>query len=138
MNEPSLICEMLESVAGKPRSLAVVGLSDRPDRPSFYVSKYMQEHGYRILPVNPALKVVLNMPSSTSVLTLPEMPDIVNVFRLPSALPAIVDEMVTRGLTRLWVQQGIVNLQAAERAEAAGIGVVMDRCIMVEHRRLFG
>jgi len=98
----------------------------------------MQEHGYRILPVNPQLKTVLGVPCSTSIQTLPELPDLVNVFRLPSAIPGVVDEMITRGLTRLWVQQGIMNLQAAERAEAAGIGVVMDRCIMIEHRRLFG
>ncbi len=138
MNEPALIREMLTPGPGRALKLAVVGLSDRPDRPSHYVSRYMQERGYRILPVNPALKTVLGAPSATSILTLPELPDVVNVFRLPSAIPAVVEEMITRGLTRLWVQQGIMNLQAAERAEAAGIGVVMDRCIMVEHRRLFG
>lgn len=92
----------------------------------------------RILPVNPGLDRVLGVTCSTSILTLPERPDVVNVFRLPSAIPAIVDEMIQRGLTRLWVQSGITNLHAAERAEAAGIGVVMDRCMMVEHRRLFG
>lgn len=138
MNEPGLIREMLTSKTGRPLTIAVVGLSDRRDRPSHYVSLYMQEQGYRILPVNPALETVLGMACSTSIQTLPELPDVVNVFRLPSAIPAVVDEMMTRGLTRLWVQQGIMNLQAAERAEAAGIGVVMDRCIMVEHRRLFG
>lgn len=138
MNESALIREMLEQTPEKPRTIAVVGISDRVDRPSHYVSKYMQEWGYRILPVNPALDSVLGIACSTSILTLPERPDVVNVFRLPSAIPAIVDEMLLRGLTRLWVQQGIMNLHAAERAEAAGIGVVMDRCIMVEHRRLFG
>ncbi len=138
MNEPSLIRDMLGHPPGTPRTLAVVGLSDRVDRPSHYVSKYMQQHGYRILPVNPALDRVLGMACSTSVLTLPESVAVVNVFRLSSAIPAIVDEMILRGLTRLWVQQGIMNLQAAERAEAAGIGVVMDRCIMVEHQRLLG
>ncbi len=136
MNEPALIREMLGYPGARPRTLAVVGLSDRPDRPSHYVSKYMQEHGYRVLPVNPGLGTVLGVACSTSLLTLPERPDVVNVFRLPSAIPVIVDEMILRGLTRLWVQQGIMNLHAAERAEAAGIGVVMDRCIMVEHRRV--
>ena len=138
MNEPGLIREMLTPPTGRPMTIAVVGLSDRPDRPSHYVSKYMQEHGYRILPVNPALKQVLGVTCSTSIQTLPELPDLVNVFRLPSEIPGVVDAMITRGLTRLWVQQGIMNLQAAERAEAMGIGVVMDRCIMIEHRRLFG
>ena len=138
MNEPALIREMLGQPPLRPRTVAVIGLSDRVDRPSHYVSKYMQEHGYRILPVNPALNTVLGVACSTSVLTLPERPDVVNVFRLPGAIPTIVDEMILRGLTRLWVQQGIMNLQAAGRAEAAGIGVVMDRCIMVEHQRLLG
>lgn len=138
MNEPALIREMLTQEAGRPRTIAVVGLSDRPDRPSHWVTQYMREHDYRILPVNPALKQVWDIPCSTNLLTLPELPDVVNVFRLPNAIPGIVEEMITRGMTRLWVQQGIMNLKAAERAEAAGIGVVMDRCIMVEHRRLFG
>ena len=138
MNEPALIREMLSGVGEVRPTIAVVGVSERPNRPSHYVSKYMQEHGYRILPVNPALTEVLGVPCSTSVLTLPERADVVNVFRLPNAIPAIVDEMILRGLTRLWVQQGIMNLHAAERAEAAGIGVVMDRCIMIEHQRLFG
>lgn len=138
MNEPALIREMLTPDPGRTRTIAVVGLSDRVDRPSHWVSKYMQEQGYRILPVNPAVNEVLGVRCSTSVVTLPELPDVVNVFRLASAIPAVVEEMITRGLTRLWVQQGIMNLKAAEQAEKAGIGVVMDRCIMVEHRRLFG
>jgi hypothetical protein len=78
---------------------------------------------------------VLGEKSYASLTTLPVKPDVVNVFRVPSQIPAIVDEMITLGLDNLWVQQGIVNREAAERAERAGIRVVMDRCIMVEHRR---
>lgn len=140
MNEPEVIRvmlgeDMLRGHAERPRTLAVVGLSERPDRPSHYVSAYMQQHGYRILPVNPAISAVLGERAYPSLTALPERPDIVNVFRLPSVLPGIVDEMLALGLTALWVQQGIVNRDAAQRAEAGGIRVVMDRCIMVEHRR---
>jgi uncharacterized protein len=135
MNEPETIRGMLGEGAG--RTIAVVGLSDDPLKPSYYVSEYMQRHGYRILPVNPALggEVVLGEKSYTSLSHLPTKPDVVNVFRLPKAIPAIVDEMLALGLKNLWVQQGIVNLEAAARAEQGGIRVVMDRCIMVEHRR---
>jgi predicted CoA-binding protein len=130
MNEPEAIRAML---AGK--TIAVVGLSGDPNKPSHSVSAYMQSRGYKILPVNPGLSEVLVEPSYSSLAALPLKPDVVNVFRLPNAIPAIVDEMSALGLKNLWVQQGIVNLEAARRAEQAGIRVVMDRCIMVEHRR---
>ncbi len=135
MNENSSIREMLFGKDTKmPRTLAVIGLSDRADRPSHYVSAYMQSHGYRVYPINPALETVLGERSFGSLAELPVKPDVVNVFRLPSFLPAIVNEMLELGLKQLWVQQGIVNAEAAARAEAGGIQVVMDRCIMVEHR----
>ena len=135
MNEPDVIREMLGAFSGKKPVIAVIGLSDRPDRPSHYVSVYMQQHGYPILPVNPAVSKVLGQTSYPSLTALPSRPDVVNVFRMPGFLPAIVDEMLELGLTRMWVQQGIVNREAAQKAEAGGIRVVMDRCIMVEHRR---
>lgn len=141
MNDPQTIHEllgedMLFGTPSRPRTIAVVGLSDRPDRPSHYVSAYMQQHGYRIVPVNPALTAsVLGERPYASLSALPEPPDLVNVFRMPSFLPAIVDEMLELRLRRLWIQQGIVHHEAARRAEAGGIRVVMDRCIMVEHRR---
>jgi predicted CoA-binding protein len=116
----------------KARTIAVVGLSDKPEKASYGVSKYMQRQGYTILPVNPAVAEVLGEKSYASLAELPEKPDVVNVFRLPNAVPAIVDEMIALGLKNLWVQLGIVNMEAAERAEKAGIRVVMDRCIMVE------
>ena len=133
MNEPEVIEAMLGSGTG--RTIAVVGLSEDPARPSHYVSEYMQQHGYKIYPVNPSLDAVLGEKSYASLSALPAKPDVVNVFRVPSQIPAIVDEMLTLGLGSLWVQQGIVNREAAKRAERAGIRVVMDRCIMVEHRR---
>lgn len=130
VNEPGLIREMLEA-----RTIAVVGLSSDPTKPSHYVSAYMQQHGYRIIPVNPTVDSVLGEKSYPSLSELPEKPDLVNAFRGAAVIPRIVEEMERLGLPRLWVQLGIVNLEAARRAEASGIRVVMDRCIMVEHRR---
>ena len=131
MNEPEVIRSML---AGK--TIAVVGLSEDPAKPSHYVSAYMQQHGYKLYPINPSISEVLGEKSYASLSGLPIKPDIVNVFRLPKFIPAIVEEMIQLNLANLWVQQGIVSLEAASRAEAAGINVVMDRCIMVEHRHL--
>jgi predicted CoA-binding protein len=136
MNDPQVILDMLGSSPQTPRTLAVVGLSDDPSRPSHSVSAYMQRAGFRIFPVNPSLTEVLGERCYPSLRDLPEQPDIVNVFRLPRYIPVVVEEMIALGLRDLWVQMGIVNLQAAERAETAGLRVVMDRCILVEHRRL--
>jgi len=139
MNEPQTILDMLghptPTDPTTPRTLAVIGLSDDPAKPSHSVSAYMQRHGYRILSVNPAISRVLGEPSYPSLSALPIKPDVVNVFRLPKFIPAIVDEMIALGLKNLWIQLGIVHLEAATRAEQAGIHVVMDRCILIEHRR---
>ena len=136
MNEPERMLEMLGGREHAARTLAVVGLSDDPSKASYAVSAYMQAQGYRILPVNPGITSALGESSYASLSELPELPDVVNVFRLPKAIPAIVDEMLALGLRNLWVQLGIRNEDAAQTAEAGGIQVVMDRCIMVEHRRL--
>jgi uncharacterized protein len=136
MNEPELIPTMLGvSTKENPRTIAVIGLSEVSAKPSHYVSAYMQQRGYKIYPVNPSVPEVLGERSYACLADLPIKPDIVNVFRLPRFIPAIVDEMLHLGLSNLWVQQGIINLEAAARAEAGSIHVVMDRCIMVEHRR---
>ena len=137
MNEPELIRNMLGvSTKESPRTIAVIGLSEIPAKPSHYVSEYMQRRGYKIYPINPSIPEVLGEKSYASLADLPIKPDIVNVFRLPKFIPAIVDEMLQLGLPNLWVQQGIIHQEAAARAESGGIHVVMDRCIMVEHRRL--
>jgi len=132
MNEPEVIRSMLTDA----KSIAVIGLSADPDKPSHYVPAYMQRQGYRILPVNPTIENVLGEKSYATLADLPIKPDIVNVFRLPKYIPAIVDEMLQLNLKSLWVQSGIVNLEAAAKAEAGGIQVVMDHCIMVERRRI--
>jgi predicted CoA-binding protein len=140
MNEPEIILDMLGlSASGSvtaPRALAVVGLSDNPFKASHSVSAYMQVQGYRIIPVNPEITSTLGETSYASLRDLPIKPDIVNVFRLPHHIPTIVDEMIELGLKNLWVQLGIFNFGAAVHAEQAGIRVVMDRCILIEHRRL--
>ena len=136
MNEAETMLEMLGGREGAPRTLAVVGLSDDPGKASYRVSAYMQAHGYKILPVNPGIESALGEKSYASLSELPEKPDVVNVFRLPKYIPANVDEMLALGLKTLWVQMGIWTDEAAAKAEAGGIRVVMDRCIMVEHRRL--
>ena len=143
MNEPDTIRAMLGNPKhGDGRTLAVVGLSDNPMKPSHSVSAYMQQQGYRIMPVNPLLldtnpdARVLGEPVLPSLSALPAKPDVVNVFRLPKFIPAIVEEMIALGFGDLWVQLGIRSPEAAARAEQAGIHVVMDRCILIEHRRL--
>jgi uncharacterized protein len=135
MNEPQTIREILGTTTkDHPRTIAVVGLSEDPNKPSHYVSAYMQQHGYKIYPANPSITEVLGEKSYASLADLPVKPDIVDVFRLPKFIPAIVDEMIQLGLPNLWIQQGIIHQEAAARAESAGIRVVMDHCIMVEHR----
>jgi uncharacterized protein len=137
MNEPELIRAMIGvTTKENPRTIAVIGLSEERSKPSHYVSAYMQQHGYKIYPVNPSISEVLGEKSYASLSDLPIKPEIVDVFRLPRFISAIVEEMLQLGLPNLWVQQGIINLEAARRAEAGGVHVVMDRCIMVEHRRL--
>ena len=137
MNEPELIRAMIGvTTKENPRTIAVIGLSEEPSKPSHYVSAYMQQNGYKIYPVNPSISEVLGEKSYASLSDLPIKPEIVDVFRLPKFISAIVEEMLQLGLPNLWVQQGIINLEAAHRAEAGGMHVVMDRCIMVEHRRL--
>jgi predicted CoA-binding protein len=131
LNEPETIRDFLRA-----KTIAVVGLSADAEKPSHYVSEYMQRHGYRIIPVNPTLETVLGEKSYKSLSDLPQKPGLVNVFRGAAVIPRIVEEMEQLGLCNLWVQLGIINVKAAERAEASGIRVVMDHCIMVEHRRM--
>ncbi len=130
MNEPETIADLVRS-----KTIAVIGLSENPDKPSNYVPAFLQTVGHRIFPVNPSLNSVLGEKAHPSLAALPEKPDLVNVFRLPRFIPAIVDEMIALGLPALWVQQGILAPEAAAKAEAHGIRVVMDRCLMVESRR---
>lgn len=114
------------------RNIAVVGLSKNEDRPAFRVAKGLQNLGYRIIPVHPLADEVLGEKAYPNLESLPELPDIVDVFRAPEHVPAIVDSCIKLGISRLWLQEGVIHEEAAQRARAAGITVVMDRCIWRE------
>jgi predicted CoA-binding protein len=116
------------------KTIAVVGLSNDPLRPSHGVSEYMQDHGYRIIPVHPKAETVLGEKVYRSLAEIPEKIDIVNVFRRPDAVPGIVDEVIALKVPVLWLQETVVHQEAAEKARKAGIKVVMDHCILKEHR----
>lgn len=118
------------------RTIAVVGLSNRRMRPSYGVSEYMQRAGYRIVPVNPNETEVLGEKAYTTLDEVPGKIDIVDIFRRPEHVPEIVEAAIRVGAGAIWMQEGVVNEAAAERARSAGLTVVMDRCILKEHRRL--
>jgi hypothetical protein len=118
------------------RTIAVVGLSSNKFRPSYEVSEYMQRAGYRIIPVNPAEAEVLGVKAYASLDDIPERVDLVNVFRRPEFVPEIVEAAIRIGAKAVWLQQDIVHDGAAQRAREAGLLVVMDRCLFLEHRRL--
>jgi len=121
----------------RTRTIAVVGLSDSPLRPSYGVSAYMQTAGYRIIPVNPAIKGALGEKAVASLTDVQEKIDIVDVFRRSEFVPDVVDEAIRLKVPAIWLQEGVVHEEAAEKARKAGIFVVMDRCILKEHRRRF-
>jgi uncharacterized protein len=131
-NDP--IHELLQ----RARTIAVVGLSNSPLRPSHGVSAYMQTQGYRIIPVNPKIKGSLGEKAYASLLEVPEKIDIVNVFRRPEFLPEVVDQAIQLRVSAIWMQEGVIHQPAAEKARKAGILVVMDRCILKEHKARFG
>ncbi|MBI3208825.1 MAG: CoA-binding protein [Candidatus Solibacter usitatus] len=118
------------------KTIAVVGLSSNPFRPSYGVSEYMQERGYRIIPVNPAETEVLGEKSYATLDEVPEKVDIVNVFRRSELVPEIVDDAIRIGARSVWMQEGVVHEDAAAKARAAGLFVVMDLCILKEHAAL--
>ena len=118
------------------RVIAVVGLSGKRSRPSFGVSEYMQRAGYRIIPVNPNEAEVLGERAYADLDAVPEKVDIVDIFRRPEFVPEIVEAALRIGAKAVWMQEGVIHPEAAARAEAAGLTVVMDRCILKEHRRL--
>ena len=130
--EVERITELLQSA----RTIAVVGLSDTPLRPSYGVSLYMQSQGYRIIPVNPTITEWVGEKACSSLLDVPEKVDIVNVFRRPDAVPEVVEQAMQINAPMIWMQEGVVHHEAAEKARQAGIFVVMNRCILKEHGRL--
>ena len=131
MNEPKLIDEILETT----KTIAVVGISNKPDRASYGVSAQMQKRGYQIVPVNPVLREVLGEPCYPSLREIPFPVDLVNVFRSPEFVPEIVEDTIAIGAKYLWLQEGVVHPEAIAHAEANGIVVVADLCLYKEHLR---
>ena len=128
----------LRRILRDSRVIAVVGLSGDWFRPSYFAAKYMQEHGYRVIPVNPKYPEILGETCYASLRDIPEKVDMVDVFRKPQDVPPIAEDAITIGAKVLWQQLGVKNEQAAARARAAGLEAVMDRCVKIEHGRLFG
>jgi predicted CoA-binding protein len=127
---------LLRAILRESRVIAIVGLSDNPDRPSHGVAVYLQQHGFRIIPVNPNCAEILGEKSYPDLRAIPERVDLVNVFRKAEACALVAADAVAIGVKTLWLQLGVVNQAAQRIAEAAGLQVVMDRCIKIEHIRL--
>ena len=119
------------------KTIAVVGLSDNPLRPSHGVSAYLQAQGYRIIPVNPQIHEALGEKAYPSLLDVPEKIDIVDIFRRPEFVEEVVDEAIELKVPAVWMQEEVIHEKAAHKARQAGIFVVMDRCILIEHRARF-
>ncbi len=118
------------------RTIAVVGLSSKRFRPSYGVTEYMQQNGYRIIPVNPYETEVLGEKSYPTLEAVPDRIDIVDIFRRSEFVPELVDAAIRIGAKAVWMQEGVIHNAAAERARAAGLTVVMDRCLLKEHRKM--
>jgi uncharacterized protein len=125
-----------ENMLRNAKTIAVVGLSSRRTRPSYGVSEYMQAHGYRIIPVNPNETEVLGEKAWPTLEAIPEQVDIVDIFRRSECVPEVVDSAIRIGAKGVWMQEGVVHDEAAGKARAAGLEVVMDRCILKEHRKM--
>jgi len=132
INDSPRIRELLQHT----RRIAVVGLSARTDRPSNEVARYLLDHGYTVIPVNPAYQEVLGLTCYPSLRDIPEAVDMVDVFRRSEEVSAVVDEAIAVGARSLWLQLGVIDHDAAQRAQAAGLQVVMDHCVKIEHTRL--
>jgi predicted CoA-binding protein len=129
---PEEICQTLRSI----HTIAVVGLSPNPARPSFGVARGLQSHGYRIVPVRPLVKEVLGETAYSALESIPFPVDIVDVFRAPEHVPAIVESCIKLGVPRLWLQDGVIHEEAAQRARDVGIWVVMNRCMWRDYSQL--
>ena len=120
------------------RRVAMVGLSPNPFRPSHYVAIYLLAEGYDVVPVNPRENTILGRKSYGSLTEIPGPVEVVDIFRDPAAVPAVVEEAITVGAKVIWMQLGVIHEEAAARARAAGLEMVMDRCMKIEHARFFG
>ncbi len=128
--------EELTKLLQEAKTIAVVGLSSNPTRASFGVSRFLQRQGYRVIPVNPAESEILGERAYPSVHEVPDQVDIVDIFRRSEAVPEVVEDALLKKPRCIWMQEGVIHHEAAKKAEAAGVAVVMDRCILKELARL--
>ena len=128
----------LRKLLAEARTIAVVGISPRPNRASHAVAAYLRDVGYRIYPVNPMIESWNGIAAYETISDIPEIVDIVDIFRRPLQVGPVVEDAIAAGARAVWMQLGIVNGEAAKKARRAGLDVVMDRCMLVEHRRLIG
>jgi predicted CoA-binding protein len=128
----------IEDILQNSRSVAVVGLSSNPERPSYVVAKYLEEHGYKIVPVNPNEKTVLRHKSYPDLSSIPVKIDVVDIFRRSEDVLPIVREAIRIGAKAVWMQEGVKNPEAAAAARKAGLKVVMNKCMRKQHIKLFG
>jgi len=131
------VTDPITEILQRAKTIAVVGLSDNPLRPSHGVAAYLQTQGYRIVPVNPQIDSALGEKAYPSLLDVPEKIDIVDIFRRPEFVEEVVDQAIQLKVPAVWMQEEVIHEQAAQKARAAGIFVVMDRCILLEHRARF-
>jgi uncharacterized protein len=130
--------QMMKDILLSTKTIASVGLSSNPGKESFWIVKYLQDQGYRIIPVNPTAEEILGEKAYPDLESVPENIDVVQVFRKPEDVPPVVDSAIKVGARVVWMQEGIVNEEAAQKAREAGLQVVMDACMRVTHRRLIG
>ena len=132
-----VVTDPITEILKRAKTIAVVGLSDSPLRPSHGVAAYLQTQGYRIIPVNPQIQTSLGEKAYPSLLDVPEKIDIVDIFRRPEFVEEVVDQAIQSKIPTVWMQEEIVHEKAAQKARQAGIFVVMNRCILLEHRARF-
>lgn len=127
--------EIVKKILRDYITVAVVGLSDKPERPSYAVASYLQAQGYRIVPVNPRISRVLGEDAYPDLVSVPFEIEIVDIFRRSEEIPPVVDVAIRKGVRAIWMQEGVINEAAAEKAKAAGLDVVMDLCMLKEHEK---
>jgi uncharacterized protein len=128
--------KVIRDVLTKCRTIAVAGISDKPDRPSYHVAAYLQDEGYEIIPVNPVLDKVLGQKSYPDLSAIPVKVDLVDIFRKSETVGPVVDEAIKIGAKAVWLQEGVINEAACIKASQAGLMVVMDRCALKEHSKM--
>src|SRR5258707_3967023 len=126
----------MDDILRSARTIAVVGLSNKRFRPSYGVAEYMKRAGYRIIPVNPGQSEIMGETCYPDLDSIPDPVDIVDIFRRPEFVPDVVEAAIRKGAKAIWMQEGVIHEEAARRAEEAGIAVIMDRCLLKDHRRL--